>query len=799
MAPVFSGEYFQGDGRKDLKIQVESPELSNIGSESAWLPEFIVNTISDDIAKYSAITIVDTHNAKKVAAAQRRDESASFSEAETVEAGNFAVAKNVLLVSVIGKNTSYSVSVRINDKEKNVSIAAFSNPNCSYEDLESGKALKEAVADLLSQLNVSLTDEGKKSLLAVESVAGKTSITAQKLVAQGNIAQQKGSNIEALSYYIQAASSDDTLDRAIKVASESSKSIAAGDFGTQARNLIQRRNDFKNLIEKATESFQKNIPYYVVYEPQVEMGKVNYEKETFDIHVKVACVKDMQKEKIYRNILKAYENEPDSKNWGLRDAVYSIFPAVNYNLTLQLADKDGNTLGKTEQNIRMSNSLSNFYCGDKYSITVSANADTSDLILSIPKIVDCTQNQKREIALNTLIITDYMEQVFMKLIAFEEIIPGVTVITLPNYNADSDYNRFMTFFNYPKVKEFVPASMNLPKAYQRNDIMSNEPSEDKILYNATYYHQTNSGGWSFLDNCVYLNENNPGYPRIKENYIKYLGMYLPFEWVKIPDCHYLYAKKTDKLNYALGKLDYRINSSRFTYYKTYVDSSVSLLGMLVGEENPKNKTASVDAYRVSNNLIELLTRTSYPIIYQLNENNYDHTTDSGIKYGSSNSALRDFVAAISDDKEKYGDLIGIYCIKPEILLSEKLPKMQAFTDEFSISKNPISDDLKQTTHMAQFFYKLGYNYNELELQPMLLCNALNEILGYQPFLLDENGNYAHSMKSYVSVNYDTDGFMLPRDSDFEKCAPSLKKRIEKEKKKNPEKAYYLMKKVEKTE
>ena len=523
LIPVFAESYYTGNGRNDLKIQVESPELNNIGSETAWLPEFIVNTISDDIAKYSAITVVDTYNAKRIADTQRRDEGANFSEAETVEAGNFAVAKNVLLVSITGKSTSYALSVRINDKEKNVSLAAYSNPNCSFEALESGKAIKEAVADLLLQLNVELTESGKKSLLAVETTAGKTSIAAQKLVAQGTIAKQNGNNIEALSYFIQASTSDDTLERAIKAAAESSQSIAAGDFGTHARNLIQRRNDFKELIKNASEAFRKNYPYYIVYDPDVQMGKINYEKETFDIKVKVSCVKDMKKEKIYRDILTAYDNEVDSKNWGLSNEVRDIFPSANLNLTLQLSDNSAEVLGNTEKNIRVTNSLSDFYSSGEYTITISANADTSNLILSVPKIVSIEQNKKNEIALSTLTINDYMDKVFIKAIEPEEVITGVSVWTLPNVDARYGYNYFTKFFNYGTVQDIAAKLFPNMKSYKRNELMYHTKEEDSILYNVSNYDKTKSGAWAFQGNCFYLNDNDPGYPRDKTEYLKNAG------------------------------------------------------------------------------------------------------------------------------------------------------------------------------------------------------------------------------------------------------------------------------------
>ncbi|MBR4321952.1 hypothetical protein, partial [Treponema sp.] len=121
---LFCESLFTGDGRKDLSLQVEPPALQNIGTDSAWIPDFVVNSISDDIRKYSNIQVSDVYNAKKIAAAQKKDESGIFDDSDLVEAGNFVVAKNVLLVSITQKPSNYAISVRINDKEKNTSIAA---------------------------------------------------------------------------------------------------------------------------------------------------------------------------------------------------------------------------------------------------------------------------------------------------------------------------------------------------------------------------------------------------------------------------------------------------------------------------------------------------------------------------------------------------------------------------------------------------------------------------------------------------------------------------------------------------
>ena len=646
--PLFSHTYYNGDGRSDLKIQVEAPELTNIGEETEWLPEFVINTVSDDIAKYSAITIVDTHNAKRIADTQRRDESISYSEEETVEAGKFAVAKNVLLVSIIGKNTSYSLSVRINDKEKNISIAAYSNPNCTFLDLESGKALKEAVADLLAQLNVNLTDDGKKSLLSVETEADKTSIAAQKLVAQGNIAQQKGSNIEALNYYIQAASSDESLERALKAATQSSQSIAAGDFGTQARNLIQRRNDFKKLIETAKEAFQKNLPYYIVYDPNIEMGKINYVNETFDIYVKVACVKDVQRENIYKNILTAYKNAPDSENWGLRDSLYSIFPSGDFNVTLQLSDKAGNVLGTTEKRIYISNNMSDFYSEGKYTISISAESDTSQIILSIPKIIN--QTNKSEVTLGTIGVQNYLLKIFRRYIKSEEVIQGVSVFMLPNYDASGEYNSFVKFFNYESLIKAV--NINVP-LYERKNIVCHSEAEGRVLRDIANYGKTPAGAWAFGKDCFYLNDNKPDFPRDKEQYLEKILDYLPIEWVKLPGTSYKFAAYTDTLKYVVESLGYSFTNMRFTYYK-----STNLWSYLTTTKEAE----SISAYGrgVDDKLSKIINSRYYSSKGLLKQDNFKTTGPDGTKIGTNDEILQAFVEFASKHPTESNKLVTIY-------------------------------------------------------------------------------------------------------------------------------------------
>lgn len=466
-AAVFCQALFTGDGGKDLSIQVESPEFHNIGEDSPWIPDFVMNTIIDDIGKYSAITIVDVQNANKVAEAQKRDENGLFDDYNLVEAGAFIVAKNVLLVSLTQNASSYDLSVRINDKKKNTFIASYSKHNCSSQNLMSGLVIKEAVADLLGQLNVNLTAEGKKRLLDVKSAENAKSIEAQKLNAQGNLALQKnGSAMEALSYFIQASLSDASLQRAKKSIYQTSAAMSVTDIGTFARTSIQLQNDFLKLIDNIKENNRKNPPYYIVFDPKLELGHINYEKETVNVVVKIAIVRNLENVRLCNSVLQLYKKTKEKyekigdRNWGydIEKEFHDMYGYGGMDIPVSISDKNGKVLGR--KNIRCvippsdrcldpphfcSWSNSGWYDDRLYSIEISPNDDIDNIVLTIE-----TDN------LNKLSVDDYLHKVLVPSFAKEEVYPGISIITLPLplYENESYYNRFGDF-----IEDFCKASV----------------------------------------------------------------------------------------------------------------------------------------------------------------------------------------------------------------------------------------------------------------------------------------------------------------------------------------------------
>lgn len=803
---LFCEELFTGDGRKDLRIQVENPELKNIGTESEWLPEFIVNTISDDIAKYSNIQIVDIYNSQKIAATQRRDENLLFDENEATQIGNFAVAKNVLLVSITGKSTSYAISVRINDKEKNISIAAHNNANCTFADLESGKAIKEAVADLLSQLNVQLTQAGKKSLLSIGTAKDNASLEAQKLVAQGNIAAQKGSNIEALSYYIQAASADSSLERALKSMSSSSTVIAAGDFGARARNMIQAREDFKKLIDDTKAYFNKNYPYYIVYNPKPWMGDVDYNNRKFNYNILASVVIDLEKKRLYDNIVAAYNAQPDSANWNL-DKFF--FPnGFDLSATFKIKDKNGKVLGTTEKHFRCQSMSLRFCETEIVQVPVSADSDASDIIIEVSDI--CTYYEDRwsskktytPVNINSVVIEDYVFKIFPRNFAFEEVIPGVSVLTLPNGKSQRGCNNFFKDFGYGStfVEKMADKIMNQQelKAYKSKDLAVTY-NERKVFefYAPDSGHKkiTKSGKWVVLDDCFVLNDNPTSWPRDKNVFLVDFPRYMPIRWaeINIPECDYMYGVFPDVnggllLNEILACLSHTlsIEDGHDGYYvvvfKPDWNYSYYRVPMFKFEDFARNEERHVEAMGFYGNskVSDVFKSVGLELVPYDNVDRSDPHHD-GVRCDS----LRDFTYIIKEKPELSTLLLPICVIKPQIAINKNISKMQAFNNSIQITSEPVSEELISTVKKYCYIVHLNYDFPEkydTDYEKAVLVNAINEVLGYQPVAKNADQDFARSVSEIEVFPCDTDGFSNLTQSELDenpKVAKKLAKTIAK--------------------
>lgn len=146
-------------------------------------------------------------------------------------------------------------------------------------ELENLTGIKTASADLLAQMGITLTDEGKASLMAVAN----SDIQSQTALAHGITAQRGGAEVQALSYYFQAASYDAFLTGAASRVNILTADITSGNMGQNIRNDIQWRARLVEA-EQSYANYLKQQPHYsLVYDVNIKHGETDYSNNTAPI------------------------------------------------------------------------------------------------------------------------------------------------------------------------------------------------------------------------------------------------------------------------------------------------------------------------------------------------------------------------------------------------------------------------------------------------------------------------------------------------------------------------------------
>ena len=314
-------------GAKNLRansIAVPAPKGVNLGDGADWIPLFIQGVITSNFQLYSGLTVVDRQNADMVKAEQKLSESAEFDEKNTLELGKMTSARFIVTGNIMAKSNAYALTFSITDAETGETKASASVPNCLRSALEDGSAANQISYDLMTGYGIALGADAKTKLTQTASVMA-AEMSAQTSVAKGIAAEQSGSNIEALTYYIQAKKNDSKLSEATSRMAGMTTVVAGGNFGANAKNLIKLRSDWDKLLLEAAGLIAANPPefevrYFTDIEP-LELTEENYNKGTMSFRVGAPYFKQTsgaENGKIAKELLTSMEKIEQSKNWGAK-------------------------------------------------------------------------------------------------------------------------------------------------------------------------------------------------------------------------------------------------------------------------------------------------------------------------------------------------------------------------------------------------------------------------------------------------------------------------------------------------
>lgn len=188
-----AGPMYTGNGGRTIRLAVLAPVIH--GNVPNYLPVYIQGMLNNNINRYSAINLVDRQNLERIISEQNLAASGRFSDTDFVRIGNLTNAQFFLFGTIQRlSGEQYTLQLSVTESSTGVVRATFMK-NGTLSQLEGrGTLLNEAVAELLAQMGVQLTEAGKRSLLA-----GSTStVQAEAGLARGITAQAGGSEVEAL-------------------------------------------------------------------------------------------------------------------------------------------------------------------------------------------------------------------------------------------------------------------------------------------------------------------------------------------------------------------------------------------------------------------------------------------------------------------------------------------------------------------------------------------------------------------------------------------------------------------------
>jgi hypothetical protein len=241
--------YWTGDGGKGRSITILPPRGFGLTADQAYLPDYVANELVSNFNTFSAMTLFDRVNNQK-----QYEELLSGLYADDDKAGldlgHLASTDYMLLGNITRTSTGYALQLTVNRNSDKTTAATYSG-TVSIAELDNLVGIRQASLDLLQKMGVQLTAQARAELTRAPETDQLNALTA---MAQGIIAERKGTQVAALTYFFQAAAFDASLTEAISRSSIMSTNISTGNIGANVRNDFAWSDAWDTKL-KETETF----------------------------------------------------------------------------------------------------------------------------------------------------------------------------------------------------------------------------------------------------------------------------------------------------------------------------------------------------------------------------------------------------------------------------------------------------------------------------------------------------------------------------------------------------------------
>jgi len=357
-----SSQYFTGNGGKGMRLGILMPQGHGLDESQAYLPAMIQGVLVSDISQYSAISVLDRVSLDRVI-----NETLDLTyedDIDIVRLGRVAQVGYMMTGNVIKTSTGFSLQINVTDTTAQANTIASYSGVCTAAELDNHTAIHRASLELLQKMNVQLTARARNEL---NRASAPETVNAQTALARGVTAQREGTEVAALSYFLQAASYDPSIEETEARLDILTAAITSGSMGADAQSDIRWRNQWMARLRETeqfiTQFMRDNRSYYLVYSSAAQ-GAIDYAKETITLSIDLFSAPEPLSfetiSRLTRTIRKGLIATGRAEAWGLNWPAQSVTTpspffsdTKTYPIVVELFNSAGKSVGRKSANLQI--------------------------------------------------------------------------------------------------------------------------------------------------------------------------------------------------------------------------------------------------------------------------------------------------------------------------------------------------------------------------------------------------------------------------------------------------------------
>jgi len=356
-----TSQYFTGNGGRGTRLGILVPQSQGLGADQEYLPALVQGVLVSNFSKYSAISVLDRVSLDKVITETL--DLTYEDDVDIVRLGSVTQAGQVMTGNIIKTSTGFTLQLNVTETTAQANTIASYSGNCTPAELDNHSAINRASLELLQQMKVQLTARARNEL---NKASETETINAQTALARGVTAQRQGTEVAALSYYLQAAELDPALQEAETRLDILTASITSS-MGADASNDIQWRRQWMTRLRETeqfiTQFMRDNRSYYLVYSAPTQ-GAIDYAKETVTLSIDLFSAPDPMSFDTINRLTRTVRNgliaTGRAEVWGLNWPAQSVTTpspffanSNNYPVVVEIFNAAGKSVGRKSANLQI--------------------------------------------------------------------------------------------------------------------------------------------------------------------------------------------------------------------------------------------------------------------------------------------------------------------------------------------------------------------------------------------------------------------------------------------------------------